>query len=136
MDEIEKFEYQVVFNFVSHSIRNKKTFFSENFEVYVDDAKKFFREILRGLESVIEKRDYFFVKDLRKIVELAGYDSLNLKNPICGFKNTLRQLDLLKQNPEKFYKNEDALKLATLCEKIRDFYTPSYQVLQCQCDRN
>jgi len=133
MYDIEKFEYEVLFNFMSHSIRNKKTDFSENSKVYFDDTKNFFRKIVRGLTSIVNGEPYF-VKNLRKIVELAGYNTLNnsqqdLKNTIYGFKNTLRQLDSLKQNPKRFYENKDALKLAILCEKLRDFYASNYQVL-------
>jgi len=101
---------------------------------YINDAKSFFRNIVRSLDSIIEEKEYLIMKNLCQIVKIAGYECSNpskkdIKNMVVGFKNTLSQLDQLKQNPEKFYQSGNASKLASLCEKFRNFYASNYQVL-------
>jgi len=134
MDEIDRFGYQLIFTSIAYSITNRRTNLSKTALIYLDEVKKFFDNIVRGLESVIGKRDYFFVEDLRKIVELAGYESSHaskedVKEMIAGFKKTATQLNRLEKNPKEFYNSENSQELLTLCNKVKDLYTDNPQVI-------
>lgn len=126
MNDVEKFGYEVFFNSVVNSITTRRTDFSETALIYLNEAKEFFNRVIRGLESVVSKEKSFFVQDLHKIIELAGFKSLNVRenrNGIIYFEKMKNHLKRLRQNPQEFYNSEDSKKLLSLCEKMRDLYT-------------
>ncbi len=131
MDDVDKFGYELAFNSIVYSITNRRTDFSETALIYLDDAKSFFRDIVKSLESIIEAKEYFIVENLCPILKMAGYKCSNPSKKDIGkmgggFRNLIKQLDKLKQNPNEFYNDGNSQKLLNLCEKIRDFYTPNY----------
>jgi len=126
MDNAEKFGYELAFNDIADSITNRRTDFSETALRYFDEAKEFFNQVIRGLESVVSKEKSFFVQDLHKIIELAGFKSLDVRENRKGiiyFEMMKNHLERLRQNPQAFYNSEDSKKLLSLCEKMRDLYT-------------
>jgi len=133
MEEIEKFGYGLVFGSIAYSITNRKIDFSKTALIYLDEAKKFFGNVLKSLESIVDEKEYFIVEDLCQIIKIAGYKCSNpskkdIKNMADGFKNLIGQLDRLRQNPKRFHNSQNADKLSIICEKIRDFYATYYQI--------
>ena len=125
MNDVEKFGYEVFFNSVVNSITTRRTDFSETALIYLNEAKEFFNRVIRGLESVVSKEKSFFVQDLHKIIELAGFKSSNVRenrNGIIYFEKMKNHLKRLRQNPQEFYNSEDSKKLLTISEKIGNLY--------------
>jgi len=133
MNSAEKFGYELIFNSIVYAITHRRTDFSETALIYLDDAKEFFSDVIKGLESVLDKPTegyYHFKKGgqkLSEIIELAGYNSKNasqkdVRNMIKGFKAKREQLSQLRQNPQEFYNSEDSKKLLSLSEKITNLY--------------
>ena len=128
MDIVESFKDESAFNSVVYSITNRRTDFSETALIYLDETKEFFGNIVKSLESIIDKKKYFIVEDLSKLLKLAGYKCSNpskkdIKKMADGFRNTINQLDELRQNPNEFYRTKEAHELSIFCEKIRDLHT-------------
>jgi hypothetical protein len=112
----------VNFSYLSDSIRNKKEM-NYVYKLEIDDARKIFKNIIRGLESIVN------VEDLEELTKLAGCDNiancptLQIKEVIARYKEILKSLDELETDAEGFYKKEfKAENLLHMCEKMRNFY--------------
>jgi len=128
MDVVKSFEDELVFNSIVYAITNRRTDFSETALIYLDETKEFFGNIVKSLESIIDEKKHFIFEDLCKMLKLAGYKCSNfskkdIKKMTDNFRNTINQLDELRQNPQEFYRTKDAHKLSIFCEKIRDLHT-------------
>ncbi len=146
MDDAEKFGYELVFHSVVYSIINRRIDFSGTALIYLDNAKEFFTNVIKGLESVLDRptKGYYHLEKegqkLSKIIELAGYTPKNasredVQNMIEGFKTKRKQLSQLRQNPKAFYESKDAEELLTISKKIRHLYTIESGILKNYIER-
>ena len=131
MNNTEKLRYNLGFEEVISLIENKRIDFNKDPTsiIYVDKIKKFFNDVVKGLESRLEPehkgKDCFFMEDLREIVEASGFKYQNaseedIRNTIKEFGNQIWYLSMLKENPEEFYKSKEAESLLDYCKKIKN----------------
>lgn len=130
MNNLDRFGYTITFENICYVIENKRTDLNENFKIYLDNAKKFFKGVVKGLESLIKGDNYFIVEYIKEIVDAFGYQirgcsKEDIEKMVKGFNNTIIQLDELEKNPEQFYKTKNATELLKISKNLLDIYSPN-----------
>jgi len=122
------FERQIVFRCLGGHIEKGEEI-PQECSANMEKAQETFGEVIRGLESMTSGLGYYFVEDLREIVEAMGLGSENYSREeiqkITGqVKGILRDLMRLEESPAEIYQNEEKReKLLDVCGGMESFCT-------------
>lgn len=95
----------------------------------IGDAQKFFEDITKSLESIINPNGPFFlVDDLKTVIEalkgkMDGVTRTQVREYIQQIEGYMWQLNELKDNPLGFYEKQKYDSLLESCRRLTDFYT-------------
>ncbi len=98
-------------------------------KVHLGEVQNILGEAIRGLESMTSGLGYYFVENLREIVETMGFGSESypkkkIKDITAEFKDILKDMMRLEESPREIYQDEEKKKrLVNVCENMTVFYS-------------
>ena len=131
---VKEFLYEMSFAKVKNAINNKGAD-SKNLEYSIRETKGLLEDVVNWLESMTTGDKYFFVDNIKEIVEASGYENISKENVddiIKTFRKRIIQLEDLNENPEEFYKKEDAKELSSFCVNMEKLYSKELQFFKSE----
>jgi len=139
MEATDRLGYCLAFGLISHAIDNKRTKLNKTAEIYVEDVKNLFSEVVDGLESVLNpSKGYHFVENLKELVETnngrwKNASESDLECMIMRFESGINYLERWLKDPQKFYEenSKEAEELSTLCNKLKKWRYTENEAKTC-----
>lgn len=133
MKSLENEQKLVMFTSVENMLARKNIPVNENLMSRVQGAADFFENVVNCIYSITDKdKSYdFSVKDLRKVLEFAGYsfkeyasqEKEELEKAIKDFKRYSMRFRELEDNPRRFFSDESRIRdIYEISSKMKNFY--------------
>lgn len=129
MDTIQRLERHWTF-YPIYTMMRKKEEPDMTAKERIEDARKFFENVARSLESMITLNgNIFMIDDLKTAVEALGgkmeASRTEMREYIQQIRGYMWQLRELKEHPGEFYGRQKYGCLQESCRRLTDFYTSS-----------
>jgi hypothetical protein len=131
MTNLDNLDNLLIFSSLRDSIR-KRDSLNEDEKIRVNQVEDYFLDIVDGIKSLNNTKSYVLIPNLKEILESTGHyfdkkkskQKLQIEEAVKEFEIYIKTLEILKENPVKFYFEETSKRkrLAYTCERIEEFY--------------
>jgi hypothetical protein len=132
MNSLDNLDNLLAFSSLEDSIK-KRNVLSKYERIRIDQVEDSFQDIVEGIKSLTNaKSSYVLVPNLKEILESTGHyfdkkkskQKIQIEEAVKEFEVYIKTLEILKENPVKFYFEElsKRKRLEYTCERLKEFY--------------